>query len=239
MQGNNHNGSGKDIREDDSSNVIPLRRREPDPPSGNNAPLINLPPLTKGLVLGLLAIHIGTLLVSPVQRFWLFEHFGFIPAYYSGALPFDWPAVTGILTFTLLHSGWAHVLMNTVMLAAFGAGLERWMGWRRMLVFIIACNVFALFVHFILNLNSTAPVIGASGAISGLFAAAIIMLQQRGGMAPMGRFGYWPLIVLWVLISVGFGMMGGPGGESIAWAAHVGGFLAGFILLKPVMRMRI
>lgn len=238
MQGNNHNGSGKDSVGEDSSNVIPLRRRESDSQPNANAPLINLPPLTKYLVLGLLGIHIGTLLISPVQRFWLFEHFGFTPAYYSGALAFDWPALAGVFTFTLIHSGWAHVLMNTVMLAAFGAGLERWMGWRRMLIFIVACNFFALLVHFILNLNSTAPVIGASGAISGLFAAAIIMLHQRGGMPHMGRFGYWPLIALWVLISVGFGMMGGPGGESIAWAAHVGGFLAGFILLKPIMRMR-
>src|SRR5690606_14425292 len=100
------------------------------------------------------------------------------------------------------------------------------------------CSLISVGIHFVFNFSSSVPVVGASGGISGLFAAALVMLQQRGAV-PAGRYGLWPLIILWVIISILFGMMGGPDGSPVAWAAHIGGFLAGFLLLKPVLKSRI
>jgi membrane associated rhomboid family serine protease len=227
----------------DNDNVIrfeprPLRKSN----KKNRQPLINLPPFTKILILILVGIHLGISSLSEPIQYWIIEHFGFIPAYYTGAIPFNWPGLVGPFTFAFIHGGWTHLLMNGIMLVAFGAGLEPWMGWKRMAILMFACSLVAAFVQLGCSLwsnNLTDPVIGASGALSGLFAAAIIMMQERsGGMMP-SKYGYWPLIGIWIVTSAVFGMMGGPQGQAIAWPAHIGGFLAGLALLKPVMRLKI
>jgi len=134
-----------------------------------------------------------------------------------------------------LHGSWTHLLLNTVMTTAFGAGVERLMGARRMIIFFVLCSLTAALIHFAVSPSSPNPVIGASGGLSGLFAAVLVMMQKMG-MGGAGRYGIWPFVILWVGVSIMFGMMGAPGGGSVAWVAHIGGFLAGFIFLKPVMR---
>jgi len=253
---NGHNGGGSG-NDDESPNIIKLPSRKErakadrvrvkvtlgQPPAGHHEPMINLPPFTKCLLLIIFGIHIPMeLFLDPEKQYWVIGHFGFIPAYYTGAIPFAWPALLGPFTFAFLHGGWFHVLINGVMLMAFGAGLERWMGWKRMAILMLLCSLASVAVQLLFNLGSDNPVIGASGAISGMFAAAMIMLQQRHGAASMGfggRYGLWPFILVWIGISLLFGMTGGPGGENIAWAAHIGGFLAGFVLIKPVLRLKV
>lgn len=201
-------------------------------------PLINLPPVTKVFVLSFLLIHIVTdLILSPVQQFWVMAHFGFVPAVFTGAAAFSPLNLLGPLTYMFLHGSWVHLFMNGLMMTAFGAGVERWIGGKRLFVFFTACSLVAVLIHFIVSPASPNPVIGASGGLSGLFAAVLIMLQQMGRL-PAGKYGILPFILLWIGISVIFGMMGGPGGSTIAWVAHIGGFLAGFVLLKPIMRMK-
>ena len=87
-------------------------------------------------------------------------------------------------------------------------------------------------VEMIIHPFSGFPVIGASGAESGLFAAILILLQRQGQL-PTGKYGIWPFAAFWIILSVVLGFVGGQlmGGE-IAWAAHLGGFIAGFALLK-------
>lgn len=250
----NGKGNGHDPHHDhENHNVVPLpslkerdrirreeekrfqkeyRRRQ----AAAIGPVINLPPLTKYLIATLVLIHLGFSLLDPSTRFWVTVHFGFVPGAYTGEIPFGISAIAGPFTYMLLHGGWLHVVMNAVMLAAFGAGVERWLGSRTMLIFMIACGLIAAAVHFVVQPTSTIPVVGASGAVSGMFAAAIVMLM-KGGMLPVGRFGILPIVLLWIGISVLFGLMGGPGGESIAWAAHIGGFLGGFAVLKLMRRL--
>ena len=79
---------------------------------------------------------------------------------------------------------------------------------------------------------SAYPIIGASGALSGLFAAALIGLQKEGRL-PASRFGIWTFAAVWIGISVVFGffgddLVGGP----IAWIAHLGGFFGGLLLMQ-------
>lgn len=204
-----------------------------------NTPLLNLPPVTKFMLLAFLAAHIlSDVIVSAQTQFWIFRSFGFVPGYYTGALPFGWEAFAGPLTFTFLHGSWTHILLNGFMMMAFGTGVERWMGGKRLLAFFMLCNLCAALAQFVFDPFSTAPVIGASGGLSGLFAAVLLMMQQQQGLGSGNRYGIWPFIILWIVISVVFGLIGGPGGSSVAWAAHIGGFLAGFVLCKPVMRAR-
>lgn len=209
-------------------------------PLFNSAPLLKLPPVTKFMLLSFLGIHLATdVLMNHTQQFWVFAHFGFVPAYYSGQLPFSWPALAGPLTFTFLHGGWTHIILNGLMMMAFGAGVEKWMGGKRFLAFFMLCNLFAALAQFVFAPGSTAPVIGASGGLSGLFAAVLVMMQMQGAIGQSGRYGILPFVVLWIIISVMFGMIGAPGGGgTVAWAAHIGGFLAGFLWLKPILRAR-
>lgn len=246
MQGSNEdqerNGSGNGH---DKDNIIrmpsPQERRQADKLKEGSVrtdrePLINLPPVTKILLALLIGVQIlVSVVLTPVQKYWVLMHFGFVPAWYAGE-PLSWSALISPFTYALLHGSWLHLGMNAVMLAAFGAGLERWMGGRRMIIFMVLCSLASVLAHLILNWGSEQVVIGASGAISGMFVAALMMLYQRSGTMPAGRFGFLPLIAVWIGISILFGVIGGPEGESIAWAAHVGGFLAGFVFLKPVMR---
>ncbi|MFN3826014.1 MAG: rhomboid family intramembrane serine protease [Micavibrio sp.] len=205
----------------------------------DHVPLINLPPFTKFMLLSFLALHILTdVILPPPQQFWVFTHFGFVPAYYSGTAPGGWAAFAGPFTFTFLHGNWTHMILNGLMLMAFGTGVEKWMGGKRLLVFFMCCNLLAALAQFILDPSSTAPVIGASGGLSGLFAAVLVMMQQQNGLGAGNRYGIWPFVLLWIVISVVFGLIGGPGNSSIAWAAHIGGFLAGFVLLKPILKSR-
>lgn len=199
---------------------------------GPREQLINLPPVTKALLGALIGIHLVVHLLLPDAAYnWIFTQLGFIPARWGGDLPFDIFTIFTPLTYMLLHASWLHLAMNTIMLMAFGSGIERWMGARRMLVFSILCGIVSVAAHLALNLHSMQPVVGASGAISGLFAAALIMIH-RGHKELGGRFGLLPFIIIWVGISIAFGMTGAPDGSAIAWAAHVGGFLGGFAILK-------
>src|SRR5690606_4715677 len=116
---------------------------------------------------------------------------------------------------------------------AFGSGLEKWLGSRRMLILFFASGLFGVAAHFILNIGSEYPLIGASGGLSGFFAAAIVMLN-RGQREMGGRVGILPFALIWIGLSSGLGMLGGPDGSMIAWAAHVGGFLGGFVILKAM-----
>lgn len=202
----------------------------------SHGPLVNLPPVTGYSVLALLLAHLAFSLSPAAVQFRIISYLGFVPGIYTGEVPFGWSAFTSPFSYMLLHGGWMHVIVNSVMLAAFGAGVEKALGGARMLFFMIGCGLISAGVHFVFAPFSTVPVVGASGAVSGLFAAAIVMLV-KGGTMPVGRYGIWPLVAVWVLISVLFGVVGGPGGESVAWAAHIGGFLGGFALLKLMGRI--
>ncbi|MBI4030385.1 MAG: rhomboid family intramembrane serine protease [Proteobacteria bacterium] len=242
-----HNGGGHETSDNEAEegNVVRLpslaerdrlRREEEKRNRPPREPMVNLPPATKFMAASFLFIHaFMRIALTPPQQYWIYSHFGFVPGFYTGQEPFTATAIIAPLTYMFLHGNWTHVIMNSVMMAAFGAGAERWMGARRMIVFFVLCSLSAAFIHFALNPFSSDPVIGASGGLSGLFAAIIVMMQRMGAGSG-SRYGIWPFIILWIVVSVMFGMMGAPGGSAVAWAAHIGGFLAGFVFLKPVMK---
>ncbi|MCB9996411.1 MAG: rhomboid family intramembrane serine protease [Rhodospirillales bacterium] len=252
MNDEKHNGNGHDPDEKRTDNVIRIptlaerdkMRREQekqwrkDYKAANKAePMINLPPVTKIMLIAIIGIHLAlTLFTNEVQLYWVHEHFGFKPAYYTGDFP-GWIALIVPFTYMFLHGGWMHLGMNAAMLAAFGAGIEQWMGGKRMVILFIACGLAACLFHFILSPFSQQTMIGASGGISGLFAAVLIMLQSQGRLGA-GRYGILPFAALWVGLSFVFGLLGGPDGSPIAWAAHIGGFFAGLVFIRPVLKIR-
>jgi membrane associated rhomboid family serine protease len=136
-----------------------------------------------------------------------------------------------------LHGGWLHLVMNMVMLAAFGSPLERTIGRRRMLVLYLLSGVIGAFTHFALFPESTAPVVGASGAISGLF-GAVLWLMARPNQWGQRSMRFWPAALIWIAISVAIGFTGMPGvgAGQIAWAAHIGGFVGGILIMIVILQ---
>jgi membrane associated rhomboid family serine protease len=191
--------------------------------------MFNLPPFTKILIGVIIAIHICVWiagLIDPELKYLIYTYGGFIPASWSGALPFLWWTPLTLISFSFLHGGWLHLGVNALMMMAFGSGVEKWLGWKRMLILFAGSSLIAVLFHFISAPRSAIAVIGASGAISGFFGAMILMLKQQRELGNPGN-SIMPFVFIWILTSALLGIMGAPDGTPIAWIAHIGGFLGG------------
>jgi membrane associated rhomboid family serine protease len=184
----------------------------------------------------------------------IFVEFGFMPALYSNS----WLAAHGVnsisafdravpfVSYMFLHGGFAHVAVNCVWLLAFGAIVARRLGPVLFLLFFLVCGVLAAAAHLALNWGLNAPMVGASGAIAGIMAAGIRMLDMaaRGAdrpLAPILSRQVLSFTVFWVAANVLAGLTGlgaGPGVQLIAWQAHLGGYAAGLLLIGLFDRFR-
>jgi membrane associated rhomboid family serine protease len=169
------------------------------------------------------------------------------------------PAYWSVLTYALLHGSWVHVLLNSVWLAAFGTPVARRCGAVRFLVLGLASALGGAAAHLLANSTSVMPMIGASAAVSGMMGAAARFVFGSGA----GWFAAndWPVqdvaqprlsllgvvknsraalfLGIWFATNLLFGMVAMPLGitdASVAWEAHIGGFLAGLLLFPLVDR---
>ncbi|MCM0021045.1 MAG: rhomboid family intramembrane serine protease [Tagaea sp.] len=200
----------------------------------DSEPAINLPPATLGLMALTLAAHAGMQFLAPRSVWLLYDVLGFVPARYSGGIELDWPALVAPFSYLFLHGDWMHLGINLITLAAFGAGVERRVGAPTTLSLYFLCGLVAAAAHFAIYPDSDDPVIGASGAISGLMAGALLVLRERGAM------GRNPLIYLAGMWIVAFTLPDilslGVSGARVAWVAHLGGFVAGLVLFQAFVR---
>lgn len=152
------------------------------------------------------------------------------------------PPIASLLTSLFLHGGWMHLLGNMLFLWVFGDNVEAACGRLRFLVFYLTCGVLASLVHVAVEPASVAPVIGASGAISGVMGAYLV-LHPRAQVIMLAFFVILvrlPAVVvlsLWVAFQVFNGLLpGDAAGGGVAWWAHVGGFACGALLIVPFRR---
>jgi len=169
--------------------------------------------------------------------------YGLIPAeFLSGTdLPPTIPFPIWITLFTsmFLHGGLLHVLGNMLYLWIFGDNVEDAMGHVRFFVFYLACGVAAAFAQMAIAPHSPVPQIGASGAIAGVLAAYFMLFPYARVLTLIPIFFFIRLIAIpavfflgfWFIFQVisGAGALGSEGG--VAWFAHIGGFIAGGILV--------
>jgi membrane associated rhomboid family serine protease len=198
-------------------------------------PAINLPPATLALLALTLGVHALLEFLAPRSVWLIFDVLGFVPARYSGGIELGWPGFVAPFAYLFLHGDWMHLLVNLVTLAAFGAGVERRVGASTMLSLYFLCGLVAAAAHFAVYPDSDDPVIGASGAISGLMAGALLVLRERGAM------GGNPLIYLagvWIVVFTlpDLLSLSVAGGARVAWVAHIGGFVAGLVLFQAFVR---
>ena len=169
---------------------------------------------------------------------------GFIPVRWSGADP-PWPAVPAILTplsSTLVHGGLLHLAFNLLMLVWCGTQVERVLG-RGALLLLYGIGAYAAAaVQWLADTNSIIPVIGASGAISaiiGAFALSFSRAKQLTRSVRLNRLinAVW-LLIAWVVMQVLIGFASGMQGVMLATPAHIGGFVAGLLLQRPLLLWR-
>lgn len=207
---------------------------------GKSEPILNMPPVVKWLCGTLILIHLALEFGPPEWRGLAVEHLAFIPARYTGGLEMGYGGWLGPFTHVLLHGGWLHLAMNIGMLMAFGSGLEKSIGSKKMLLLFVATSLLGVLTHFCIVPRDATALIGASGGISGLFGAILVMAQEQGQMGKGGMRGLIPFVLVWIGISLFFGMFGMPGETSaIAWTVHIGGFIAGLGLYKPIAKLKI
>jgi membrane associated rhomboid family serine protease len=151
--------------------------------------------------------------------------------------------LASLLTSMFLHGGWAHLLGNMLFLWVFGRNIEDLIGSGQFFVFYIACGLAAAVTHVIFNAGSRLPTIGASGAIAGVMGAYLIKFprSQIDTLVPLFIFFTRiavpaPLYLLfWFVLQFaqGVGSLGQTSYNSggVAWFAHVGGFVAGMLLI--------
>jgi membrane associated rhomboid family serine protease len=149
------------------------------------------------------------------------------------------PFWTTLFTSMFLHGGWLHLGGNMLYLWIFGDNIERAMGAGRFLIFYLICGVAASAAHILFNLQSPVPSVGASGAISGVL-GGYLLLFPRNRVRVLTRAGIVsvPAVVvlgMWILIQFinGIGSMARtPETSGVAFMAHIGGFIAGLLLVK-------
>ena|SRR5438552_7885462 len=158
-----------------------------------------------------------------------------------GLGPTPIPVYFTLITSMFMHGGWLHLGGNMLYLWIFGDNIENAIGHRRYLFFYLLCGIIASISHVLvtklLGQNLLIPSLGASGAISGVLGAYILLFPRRRVTMFFIRFithvsAFWA-IGIWIVFQIvsGLGMLGGQA-SGVAYAAHVGGFIAGLALIK-------
>ena len=149
-----------------------------------------------------------------------------------------------LITYMFLHAGWLHFLSNMLFLWVFGKKVEDVTGHLGFIYFYLLCGIGAGLIHTVINPASSVPTIGASGAISGILAAYMVLYPGSRIVTLIPLFIFWQVVKipaylfigLWFIFQFFYGISSLSAESTVAgvaWFAHIGGFVVG-ILLLPV-----
>ncbi|MFQ5994228.1 MAG: rhomboid family intramembrane serine protease [Acidiferrobacterales bacterium] len=155
------------------------------------------------------------------------------------------PAPLTIVSSMFLHGGWMHLIGNMLYLWIFGNNVEDSMGHVRFVVFYLACGVAAVFAHALPNPDSTIPMIGASGAISGILGAYLLLYPHARVLVAIPvfvilytvRLPAMGVLGFWFALQLVSSLFSDPTQPGVAFGAHIGGFLCGLALI-PFFKSR-
>ena len=204
-------------------------------PLRDDRPTFTAPIVTVLLIIACTLVFIFELLLDEYSRNHFITMYGVVPARLH---------LETLVTSMFLHGGWSHIIGNMLFLWAFGKSLEDAMGHTKFLGFYLSCGVISAIVHVAFNFYSRMPTVGASGAIAGLMGAYLLTFPRANirtlvfvlVFVTTADLPAWLLLVYWFLIqlSSGYGSIAHTQvtDTGIAWFAHIGGFLAGMLLVK-------
>ncbi len=218
-------------------------------PLHDDNPTSLTPFVTVGLIAACVAVFLWQVTLPPEASVQAVYAYGMIPAVLFGEheLPPEVaaiPAELSVVTSMFLHGGWMHLIGNMLYLWIFGNNVEDAMGHLRFIAFYLLCGLAAALAQAFQDLGSTVPMIGASGAIGGVLGAYVLLYPQARVLVlvPLGFFfytlriralyvlGFW-FVLQFLQSAMTAGQQGG-----VAYWAHIGGFVAGMVLILPFRR---
>lgn len=206
-------------------------------------PTSRQPFVTVSLIIACILVFLWQASLDPRSGQMMVHHFGFIPALLFGDATFGAdgglvPPWVTLFSSMFLHGGFMHLAGNMLYLWIFGNNIEDVMGHGRYLVFYLVCGLAAAMAQALPDVGSTVPMIGASGAISGVLGAYLLLFPKAKVQViiPIGFFmmrtipAGW-LLGIWIGFQVFSGVASDTSGGGVAFWAHVGGFVAGMALV--------
>lgn len=216
--------------------TIPLRDTIPS----EKFPFVNVAIIIINILVFFYELSLGR---GTLSRF--VADYGVVPASF---FPFGisegelFPRFLPLFTSMFLHGGWFHLGGNMLFLWVFGDNVENSMGHFRYLLFYLLVGLGASLTHIVTNLNSQIPTIGASGAIAGVLGAYFFLFPRARVVTLIPLFFFWEVVELPALFFLGFWFLlqflngvatiASQAGGGVAWWAHIGGFIAGLILVN-------
>jgi membrane associated rhomboid family serine protease len=227
--------------------MIPLRDNIPS----RSFPIVNVALIALNIAVFMYQLMLGPQLKGFVHEFAVIPARYFHPVYARGIQPAQ-PAdlIIPLFTSMFLHAGWLHLVGNMLYLWIFGDNVEDRLGHGRYFLFYLLCGIAAAAAHILANPASRLPSLGASGAIAGVLSAYLISYPRARVQVLVPLFLLFPIIEVPAVFFLGFwfvqqflsgvASLGVPAYQTggVAWWAHIGGFLAGAVLLALMVPKR-
>jgi membrane associated rhomboid family serine protease len=220
--------------------MIPLR---------DDNPIRSTPVVTIALIALCTIVFLWEITLPPDRAEAAVYLLGFIPAVLFGRaqLPEHWvPPAASIFTAMFMHGGWMHLIGNMLYLWIFGDNVEDRVGRVRFVLFYLICGAIAALAQALPDIGSRIPMIGASGAVSGVLGAYIVLYPRAKVLVVVPlivvfqtfRVPAWAVLGFWFIGQLLSSLMAAQGQGGVAFGAHVGGFLAGVVLIRLFVRER-
>lgn len=210
--------------------MIPLR---------DDGPQLRPPFVTIGLIISNVSVWLLMLTLTRQQEMLVNFTMGVVPAWLFGQHPVDLPFSPwfSLITYQFVHGGFFHLLGNVVYLWIFGSSLEDALGHWRYMAFYLVGGVSAGLIHVVTDLGAEIPMIGASGSIAAVLGAYLVLFPRRNILIFIWLFFFVQTIKVPAILALGiwFFMQIMGSGESVAWMAHIGGFVIGLVMVRFFM----
>jgi membrane associated rhomboid family serine protease len=213
-------------------------------PLKDNIPTRRFPVVTVAIIVANCLIYLYMLSLGRMRTHYIyalgaipyeFTHFTDVPSYPEVFFPFT------LFSSMFMHGSLFHLGGNMLYLWIFGDNVEDTIGRGRFIVFYLSCGLIAATSHILANPDSMLPMVGASGAISGILGAYLLLYPRARVLILLFFFFFVKLIEIPAMVVLGFWVIVqllnstrslGPSTGGIAWFAHIGGFLSGLFLIQ-------
>jgi membrane associated rhomboid family serine protease len=215
-------------------------------PIRDDNPVRGIPVVTILTMLACMAVYLWQLSLPPVSKQTAINLLGFMPALLFGHAYLEgdaWVSPTGsMFTAMFLHGGFFHLAGNMLYLWIFGDNVEDRVGRGRFIAFYLICGAIAALTQALPDTRSTVPMIGASGAVSGVLGAYLVLYPRANVLVAMpfllARVPALIVLGVWFVGQLASSMLAEPGAGGVAFVAHIGGFIGGAVLIRWFLRER-